>query len=129
MGKNMMKSLERRKRRAEARDEATDLVLARWEEFCTRIDVVLFYTFLTELGFHHKRIKRFYFAMIENQVRMIEEFRTDANDDTTHYAVMAKRVSEAGIDVKELLLEADKARMPEAKYEERQKQINELLGK
>lgn len=129
MGKNMMKSLERRRRRAEAKDEATDLVLKRWEEFCKKHDVVMLYTLHKDFGFGQKRIERFYLNMIYNQVQMIEEFRSSADDDDTHYLVMADRLKKASIDIDDLLNKADQARMPECNYEERQKQINELLGR
>lgn len=128
MGKSLTKQLERRRRRTEARDEATDIVLKRWEEFCKKHDTVMLYTLHKNFGFGAKRIERFYLNMINNQIQMIEEFRSNANDDDTHYLVMADRLKKAGIDIDDLLQKADQVRMPECDYERRQKLMKELLN-
>ena len=128
MGKNMMKSLERRRRRAEAKDEATELVMKHWEGFCKKADTVMLYTLHKDFGFGAKRIERFYLNMIKNQIQMIEEFRSNANDDDTHYLVMADRLRRAGVDIDDLLNKADQVRMPECSYEQRQKLMQELLN-
>lgn len=128
MGKNMMKSLERRRKLAEARDEAKDLVLKVNEDFLTRVDVVVLYTLWKVFGFGAKRAERFYLNMVILQHAMIEEYRTDKNDDETHYLVMANRLKQAGIDVKALQEKAEQIKMPDCKYEERQKKIKELLS-
>ena len=127
MGKNMMKSLERRRRMTEARDEAKGLVLKRWEEFCKKVDVLILYTLHKDFGFGKQRLEKFYFAMLDNQIRMIEEFRSNADDDDTHYLVMADRLEKAGIPIDEWLARADRVRMPDAKYEERQREMREML--
>lgn len=128
MGKSLSKQLERRRRLTEARDEATDLVLKRWAEFCKKHDTVMLYTLHKDFGFGAKRIEKFYLHMIENQIQMIEEFRSNADDDDTHYLVMADRLKNAGIDIDDLLNKADQVRMPECDYEQRQKMIKEMLG-
>ena len=128
MAKNMMKQLQRRRRMAEARDSATDLVLKRWEEFCKKHDIVMLYTLHKNFGFGAKRIERFYFNMIANQIEMIEAFRSTADEEDTHYLVMADRLEKAGIDIDGLLKKADQVRMPECDYESRKKLIEELLN-
>ena len=105
MAKNLMKQHKRRQRMAEAKEEATDLVLKHWEEFCKNADVAILYTLHTVFGFGKKRCERFYKALIKNQFEMIDNFRCDGDD--SHYWVMEARLKWAGIDVQALQKEAD----------------------
>ena len=104
--KNMMKQHERRQRLKEAREEATELVLNTWDDFCRRADITILYTLHTEFKFGKERCERFYRKLIQNQLSMIEQFR--CGDDDSHYLVMEKRLKDAGIDVKALQAEADR---------------------
>lgn len=129
MAKNMMKSLERRRRMAEARDEAKDLAVNYCEDFLTKADITILYTLHKEFGFGKKRAERFYMNLVINQHEMISQFRTNAKDDETHYLVMADRLKKAGIDVVALQAKAEEIKAPECDYEERQRMIKEMLGK
>ena len=126
MGKSLMKAHQRRKAKQEARDEATNLVLEQYEEFLRKADITILYTLHEDFGFGKKRCEKFYRQLIANQMRMIDEFRQDKDDDETHYSVMAKRLKEADIDVKAMQDEADKVPIAVGKYEERKKEIERL---
>ena len=65
--------------------------------------------------------------MLENQIKMIEQFRVDKGDDETYYLVMEERLRQSGIDIDAILAEADKFRSPECDYEERQRLLKEYL--
>ena len=126
---NMMRQLRRRQAKSTAREEATRLVLDRWAEFCKQADTVILYTLCMDEHYGKKRAERFYFRMLENQIRMIEQFRTDKDDDETYYLVMAERIRQHGIDIDALLAEADRIRSPECDYEERQRMIKEYQAR
>lgn len=121
-----MKQLQRRKAKEEAREEANDLVLKQWENFATKADIVILYTLHKEFGFGKERCERFYRKMIENQISMIEQYRTSKDDDDTHYWVMEERLKNANIDVKALQEEVERIPIPDDKsYTERNTVIQE----
>lgn len=126
---NLMKQHRRRQRLEEARVEARELAVNHCEALLTRADISILYTLHKVFGFGKKRAERFYMNLVLNQLDMIAQFRTNAEDDETHYLVMADRLKKAGIDVEALQAKAEAIKAPECDYEERQRLIKEMLGK
>ena len=44
MGRNLIRNLQRRQARQAADEAAKQLVLDRWEQFCTKADIAILYT-------------------------------------------------------------------------------------
>ena len=108
MAKNLIKNLQRRQARQAADEAAKQLVLERWEQFCTKADIAILYTLWNDFGFGKARLERFYRSWIRNQYDMISRFRSDGDDGS--YWVMQKRLEEAtGIDLAALQAEIDEA--------------------
>jgi hypothetical protein len=129
MAKNMMKQLRRRQKLQEARDEAKDLAVNYCEDFLSKADITILYTLHKVFGFGKKRAERFYLNLVINQHEMISQYRTDSEDDETHYLIMADRLKKAGIDVEALQAKAEAIKAPECDYEARQRLIKEMMGK
>ena len=125
MAKNLIKQRERRENRKRIYEEAVDIVLKTWSEFCRRYDIANIYSWYVNEGYGPTRGPRVYLDMVENQVKMIEEFRTCADDDETYYLVMEDRLRKAGFDLEDIFNKADAIRAPVCNYEERQKMIKE----
>lgn len=108
MGRNLIRNLQRRQARQAADEAAKQLVLERWEQFCTKADIAILYTLWNDFGFGKARLERFYRSWIRNQYDMISRFRSDGDDGS--YWVMQKRLEEAtGIDLAALQAEIDEA--------------------
>lgn len=101
MGRNLIKQMQRRQAKQAADDAAKELVLERWEQFCTKADIAILYTLWSDFGFGKKRLEKFYSQWIKNQRDMIEQFRSDGDDG--NYWVMQSRLEQAtGINIKSL---------------------------
>lgn len=106
--KSLIKNLQRKQARQAADEAAKQLVLDRWEQFCTKADIAILYTLWNDFGFGKARLERFYRSWIRNQYDMISRFRSDGDDGS--YWVMQKRLEEAtGIDLAALQAEIDEA--------------------
>ena len=51
MARNLIKNLQRRQARQAADEAAKQLVLERWEQFCTKADIAILYTLWNDFGF------------------------------------------------------------------------------
>ena len=126
MAKNMMKQLKRRQAHQDARLEA----IALCETLLDRVDVTMLYTLhiMTQSKWGKKRLERFYLELVNNQYEMKRQFKNSADDEETHYLVMADRLKRDGIDVVAIQNKAEAIKVPEYDYEQRQKMIKEMLG-
>jgi hypothetical protein len=126
MGKNLMKQHLRRQRLQEARSDAVDLC----EAFLDREDVTALYTLHTmpEVKWGKKKLERYYLNLVNNHYEMAMQFKNSADDEETHYLVMADRLKRDGIDVAAIQAKAMAIKKPEYDYEERQRLIKEMLG-
>ena len=59
MARNLIRNLQRRQARQAADEAAKQLVLERWEQFCTKADIAILYTLWNDFGFGKARLKRF----------------------------------------------------------------------
>lgn len=59
MGRNLIRNLQRRQARQAADEAAKQLVLERWEQFCTKADIAILYTLWNDFGFGKARLERF----------------------------------------------------------------------
>lgn len=101
MGRNLIKQMQRKRAKQAAHDAANELVLERWEQFCTKADIAILYTLWSDFGFGKKRLEKFYSQWIKNQRTMIEQFRSDGDDG--NYWVMQSRLEQAtGLNIKTL---------------------------
>lgn len=101
MGKSLIKQMQRKRAKQAATDAANELVLERWDQFCTKADIAILYTLWSDFGFGKQRLEKFYRQWIKNQYSMIEQFRSDGDD--SNYWVMQSRLEQAtGINIKKL---------------------------
>jgi hypothetical protein len=130
MAKSLMQKYLERQKKANEERVIRDSTVNECEGFLDRLDVTLMYTLHTKKKdpWGKIRIEEFYLDFVNNQYEMIRQYRTCADDNETHYLVMADRLKRDGIDVEAIQKKAEAIKRPDCDYEERQRLIKEMLS-
>lgn len=72
------------------------------------LDVLIAYTLREQLGFGHDRIKKFFLAMVKNQIAIKRRYAGGSDDDKEmpEY-VMEKQLGECGVDFASILADVE----------------------
>ena len=85
---------------AEARKQCAEV----HKEYQRALDVLIAYTLREQLGFGHDRIRKFFLAMVKNQVSIRRAYAGESTDDNEMPEfVMEYKLKQCGVDVESIL--------------------------
>ena len=91
------------------RNEAIKQCAEVHEEYEHALDVLVAYTLREQLGFGQERMKRFFLAMVKNQISIKKAYSGGhVNDKTMPEFVMEYKLKQAGIDLESIIEETNR---------------------
>ena len=90
------------------RNEARKQCAEAHKEYDHALDVLIAYTLREQLGFGHDRIRKFFLAMVKNQISIKRRYAGDSTDDNDMPEfVMEKKLEEDGVDFASILADIE----------------------